>query len=72
MPNTIFICPNGHEKCPINPSGYQWFDLTKDDKNYVLEQSIKAEKLNNFIDEVKNKYDLTNNKICFVDLAKVV
>ncbi len=31
MPNTVFICPNGHETCPINPSGFQWFDLTKDD-----------------------------------------
>ena len=30
MPNTVFICPNGHETCPINPSGFQWFDLTKD------------------------------------------
>ncbi len=65
LPNTIFICPNGHEKCPINPSGFQWFDLTKDDPNYILEQSIIAEKkLMNFIDEVKDKYNLTNNKIC--------
>ena len=31
LPNTFFICPNGHEKCKINPSGYQWFDLSKDD-----------------------------------------
>ncbi len=31
LPNTIFICPNGHETCSINPTGYQWFDLTKDD-----------------------------------------
>ena len=29
--NTIFLCPNGHEVCPINPSGFQWFDLAKDD-----------------------------------------
>ena len=21
LPNTIFICPNGHEPCSINPSG---------------------------------------------------
>ena len=43
LPNTIFICLNGHETCPINPTGFQWFDLTKDDPNYILEQSIKAE-----------------------------
>ncbi len=65
LPNTIFICPNGHETCPINPSGFQWFDLTKDDSDYILEQSIKAEhKLIQFIDEVKNEYKLNNNKIC--------
>ena len=65
LPNTIFICPNGHERCSINPSGYQWFDLTKDDPKYILEQSIKAEKkLNQFIKEVKNEFNLDNNKIC--------
>ena len=65
LPNTIFICPNGHETCPINPTGYQWFDLTKDDPQYILEETIKAEKiLNQFIDEVKNEYSLRNDKIC--------
>tara|TARA_B110000114_G_scaffold66075_1_gene70139 strand:+ start:196 stop:852 length:657 start_codon:yes stop_codon:yes gene_type:complete len=65
LPNTIFLCPNGHEKCEINPTGYQWFDLTRDDPEYVLEQSKKAEiKLKHFIDEVKNKYGLTNSQIC--------
>ena len=65
LPNTVFICPNGHEQCPINPSGYQWFDLTKDDPDYILEQSIKAEKkLLYFIDEIKNEFNLNNNNIC--------
>ncbi len=65
LPNTIFICPNGHEKCSINPSGYQWFDLTKDDPKYVLEEVKKAEiKLNQFIVEVKNEFNLENKAIC--------
>jgi len=65
LPNTIFICPNGHEKCQINPQGFQWFDLTKDDPKYILEQSIRAEKkLNQFIDQVKTEYNIENNKIC--------
>ena len=65
LPNTIFICPNGHEPCPINPMGYQWFDLTKDDPNYIIEQSIKAEnKLNKFICQIKEEYNLENDKIC--------
>ena len=65
LPNTIFICPDGHEKCPINPSGFQWFDLTKNDSSYILDESIKAEKiLNKFIIEIKEEFDLENNKIC--------
>ena len=65
LPNTIFICPNGHEPCPINPMGYQWFDLTKDDPNYIIEQSIRAEnKLNKFICQIKEEYNLENDKIC--------
>jgi phospholipase/carboxylesterase len=65
LPNTIFICPNGHEMCSINPSGFQWFDLSKDDKEYILAQSMKAEKiLARFIDEVKKKYNLENRNIC--------
>ena len=64
LPNTIFICPNGHEKCSINPSGFQWFDLTKDDPKYILEQSINAEKiLIKFISEIKTKFNLENKKI---------
>ena len=64
MPNTIFICPNGHESCSINPLGYQWFDLTKDDPNYILEESLKAEeKINKFLEEVKEEYNLQNNQI---------
>ena len=65
LPNTIFLCPNGHEICQINPSGFQWFDLTNDDDQYILEQSRKAEqKLKQFIEEVKVKYNFKNSQIC--------
>jgi len=65
LPNAIFLCPNGHEKCAINSSGYQWFDLTRDDPEYILEQSNKAElKLQKFIQEVKDEYNLKNSQIC--------
>ena len=65
LPNTIFLSPNGHEKCVINPIGYQWFDLTKDNPEYILEQSKKAElKILQFIEEVKNEYNLKNSQIC--------
>ena len=65
LPNTIFLCPNGPEKCEINPTGFQWFDLTRDDPEYILEQYKKAElKLKQFIDEIKNEYNLNSSQIC--------
>ena len=65
MPNTVFLCPNAHEKCEINPNGYQWFDLSKENEEYILDQSLKAEKkLKEFIDQVKTVYRLGNSKIC--------
>ena len=71
LPNTLFICPDGHETCLINPSGYQWFDLTNDDQNYILQESIKAEKkLNEFIHEVKEEFNLENDKICLAGFSQ--
>ncbi len=65
LPNTVFICPNGHEKCAINPSGYQWFDLTKEDSSYILNESLKAENvIKKFIEEVKTEFNLSNQQIC--------
>ena len=65
LPNTVFICPDGHEKCAINPSGYQWFDLTKEDSSYILEESIKAENvIKKFIEEVKKEFKLSSQQIC--------
>jgi len=65
LPNTVFLCPNGHEKCSINQSGFQWFDLSKDDPKYITEQSLKAEQIiKKYINEVKELYKLNNSKIC--------
>ena len=45
LKNTVFLCPDAHERCVINPIGYQWFDLNTEDKNYILRESKKAEKV---------------------------
>ena len=64
LKNTVFLCPNGHEKCEINPIGFQWFDLSKDDEEYVLKKSLEAEnEIKKFIEEVKNKYNINNSNI---------
>ena len=71
LPNTIFLCPNAHEKCSINLNGFQWFDLTKEDSQYILEKSIKAEKkLHQFIGEVKKEFKLENSQICLCGFSQ--
>ena len=65
LSNTVFLCPDGYERCSINPNGYQWFDLSNDDPNYILEESKKSEKkICGFIKEVKKNYNLKNSQIC--------
>ena len=65
LKNTIFLCPDAHEICKINPSGFQWFDLNTEDEKYVLNESKKAENiLNQYIEEVKLEYKLNNSQIC--------
>ena len=65
LKNTIFLCPDAHEICKINPSGFQWFDLSIEDLEYILNESKKSEnKLNQYIEEVKLEYKLTNSQIC--------
>ena len=65
LPNTLFICPNAPEVCSINPSGYQWFDLSQDNEVFILKESKKNEIiLKKFLDEINKEYSLPNSKIC--------
>ena len=65
LKNTIFLCPDGHEECQINPSGYQWFDLSNEDQDYINKETIKSEeKIKKFIKEIKSEYNLNNSDIC--------
>ena len=65
LKNTIFLCPDAHEVCNINPAGFQWFDLNKDDPEHILIESKKAEnKIKEYINEVNSYYKLNNSQIC--------
>ena len=44
LPDAIFLCPNAPEICTVNPQGYQWFDLTTEKEEVILEKSLVAEK----------------------------
>ena len=65
LKNTVFLCPDAHEICDINPAGFQWFDLNTDDPEYILNESKKAEsKILKYIEEIKFEYKLQNSNIC--------
>ena len=65
LPNTLFVCPNAPEICSINPSGYQWFDLSQDEEEFILDESKKNEiVLKNFLKEIKKEFGISNSKIC--------
>ena len=64
LSETIFICPDAPEKCAASPSGFQWFDLMDQSPEQILSKSLVAEvKLNKLIDEVKEKNNLSADKI---------
>ena len=71
LPNTVFLSPDGHDICPVNPGGFQWFDLSKDDPQYIIEQLLKGEKIiHKFINEVKELYKLNNSRICLAGFSQ--
>ena len=56
--------PQWSSRCSINPSGYQWFDLSIDDEKYITAEAVKAEIiLNKFIEQVKKNYNILSSKI---------
>ena len=71
LPDTVFLCPNAHQECSISPSGYQWFDLSKDDNESIFKSSLLAEKkINEYISQIKNIYELKNKRICLVGFSQ--
>ena len=64
LPDTIFICPDAPERCAASPTGFQWFDLMDQSSEQILSKSLIAEKkLNNLIEEVKDKNNLKAEQI---------
>ena len=71
LPEAIFLCPNAPEICAVNPQGYQWFDLSSDKEELILEKSLAAEaKLNTFIDQILNNFQLEPNKLALVGFSQ--
>ena len=71
LPEAIFLCPNAPEICTVNPQGYQWFDLSSDKEEVILEKSLVAEaKLNIFLDQVLDNFQLDSNNLALVGFSQ--
>ena len=71
LPDTIFLCPNAPEFCTVNPKGYQWFDLTSEKEEVILEKSLAAEeKLSTFIDQVCDTHQLEMINLAMVGFSQ--
>jgi phospholipase/carboxylesterase len=65
LKNTVFLCPDAHETCTINPTGFQWFDLNNEDLEYTLQEAKKAENiLKKYVQEVSSYFNLEYSQIC--------
>ena len=71
LPDALFLCPNAPETCSINPKGYQWFDLTIEKEEIILEKSLIAEKkLNIFLDQVCDNLQLEPINLALVGFSQ--
>jgi len=71
LPDAVFLCPNAPEVCTINPLGYQWFDMTIENDETILEKSLVAEKkLNTFLDQVLDNFQLEPNNLALVGFSQ--
>ena len=71
LPDAILLCPNAPEICAVHPQGYQWFDLTVEKAEIILEKSLLAEeKLNIFLDQVLDNFQLGPNNLALVGFSQ--
>ncbi len=71
LPDAIFLCPNAPEICSINPQGYQWFDLSSEKEDVILNKSLIAEKkLDIFLDEISNDFQLEPKDLALVGFSQ--
>ena len=71
LPQCIFLCPNAPEICAVNPQGYQWFDLTSEKEEVILEKSlIVEEKLNIFLNQILDNFQLKSSNLALVGFSQ--
>ena len=71
LPDGIFLCPNAPEVCSVSPQGFQWFDLSNEKEEIILEKSLEAEeKLNLFLDQVLKNFQLEPKNLALVGFSQ--
>ena len=71
LPDAVFLCPNAPEICAVNAQGYQWFDLSSDKEEVILEKSLVAEvKLDTFLDQVLDNFQLGTTNLALVGFSQ--
>ena len=71
LPDAIFLCPNAPEVCSVNPQGFQWFDLSIEKEEVILEKSLVPEKkLTLFLDQVLNHIQLEPKNLALVGFSQ--
>ena len=71
LPDAVFLCPNAPEVCTVNQLGYQWFDMTIENDEAILEKSLVTEKiLNTFLDQVLDNFQLDEKNLALVGFSQ--
>lgn len=71
LPDAVFLCPDAPEVCSINPQGFQWFDLSSEKEEIILEKSLAAEeKLTLFLDQVIETFKLEAKNLALVGFSQ--
>ena len=71
LPDAVFLCPNAPEVCTVNQLGYQWFDMTVENDEAILEKSLVTEKiLNTFLDQVLDNFQLDEKNLALVGFSQ--
>ena len=71
MPDVVFLAPNAPYPCEGNPSGYQWFGISRLDPALTLAGVRSAAPLvDAFLDETMAEYGLDESKTCLIGFSQ--
>jgi phospholipase/carboxylesterase len=71
FPDALFLAPNGPERCPGSPGGYQWWALTAFSRP-ALAAGVKraAPVLDGFIDQQLAQHGLSEDKLLLIGFSQ--